>query len=117
MKRLLATHRETDRKLNPCNAKMFDKQLVLRPHIVISSHQGESWSVIRRVTGARRGRQAVGEHVGNDNEVALRVESTTRTNEYFVRRVAPSGPSRVDNHIVVGIVQFTVCRIRELGIR
>jgi hypothetical protein len=41
MKRLLATHQETDRKLNPCDAKMFDEQLVLRPHIVISSHQRE----------------------------------------------------------------------------
>ena len=89
MKRLLATHGETDRELDPNDTKMFGKQSVLRPHIVVSGHQRKPWPVIRWITITRRRRQAVGKHVWDDNEVAIGVKSATRTNEYFVRRVAP----------------------------
>ena len=76
----------------------------------------EAAAVVRRPDIARRGGQAVAEHVRDDDEIPFRVERAARADQPLRVVVLGAVRSRVDDHIAARAVEPAVCLVGELCI-
>ena len=93
------------------------QQTALLRNVVIGGEDGKTIAVVGRLrVGARRGRQAIAEHVGDDDEPARRVQRLSGADQPF--GIGMFGPVRggVDDDIAFVAVQFTVAAPDDLRI-
>jgi len=114
--RLLAAHRPAIDQGDALDPELLPQQTVLHPHIVGDCHAREAAAIVRRADIARRGRQAVPEHVRDDDEIPLRVERAARAYQPLSVVVLGAVGSRVDDHIAARSIEPAVCLVGELRI-
>ena len=111
---LLAAHRPAIDQGDPLDAEVLAQQTALHPHIVGHCHARKAAAIVRRTDIARRGRQAVAEHIRDDDEPALRVERAARADQPLGVAVLGAIGGRVDDHIAARGIEPAVGLVGEL---
>ena len=101
VKGLQGAHRPSGYQLDLVDAEFLGHQPVLCPHIVVGRDLREPRPVIGLRRIARRRRQAVAEHIGDDDEVFPRIERHPRPDQPLVVVVLARVPGRIDDDIAL----------------
>ena len=109
-------HRPAGDQRQLLDAELLGHQAMLLGDVVLEGDLREARAVVRRGRVARRGRQSVAQHVGNDDEVFRRIERHPLTDQPLVVVVLAGIPGRIDDGVAFVAVERAEGLVGELGI-
>ena len=116
LERLRRAHRPAGHQLDLLNAEFLGDQSVLQLHLVVDGDARKARAIVGLGRVARRRRQAVAEHVRNDDEIFARIERHALADHPLVVVVLSGVPGRINNNVVFFVVQRSISLVGEFGV-
>ena len=115
VERLQRAHRPARHQLDLADAELLGDEPMLLHDVVIGGDLREARAVERHRGVAGRGRQAVAEHVGDDDEIFSGIERHVGADQPLVLQMRAGVPAGIDDHIVLGGVELAIGLVGHPG--
>jgi hypothetical protein len=116
VERLQRAHRPADHQANVLDTKLLGDEPVLGANVVIGGDQREPQAIVWFGHVAARRRQAVAEHIRDDDEILGWIERHAGADQPFVVIMLARIPGRVDDDVVLGGIQFAKLLVGKLAV-